>query len=74
MTCRGSNEISSYQLDFLRQQDKKGVSEVNLFSDDCVGQNKNTITHTQPLTCILTHLVVFYVIHTKSDSVTESGE
>ena len=44
--CRGSNEISSYLLDFLKQQDEKGVSEVTLFSDGCVGQNKNTITIT----------------------------
>jgi hypothetical protein len=40
---RGSREISSCLYKFLGTLDEKGVEHVQLFSDSCVGQNKNSI-------------------------------
>ncbi|XP_030831813.1 uncharacterized protein LOC115918229 isoform X2 [Strongylocentrotus purpuratus] len=43
ITKRGSNEIASYLLDYLREVDKKGVKEVDFYSDGCAGQNRNSV-------------------------------
>ena len=43
VTKRGSNEIASYLLDYLREVDGRKVEEVDLFSDGCAGQNKNSV-------------------------------
>nr|CAH7753579.1 unnamed protein product [Callosobruchus chinensis]CAH7761330.1 unnamed protein product [Callosobruchus chinensis] len=40
---RGSSEIATCLLMFLQECDTEGVQSVELFSDSCQGQNKNTI-------------------------------
>ena len=40
ITKRGSNEIASYLLDFLREVDGKGVEEVDFFSDGVPGRTE----------------------------------
>ena len=40
---RGSNEVASYLFKYLHILDERGVKEVELYADGCVGQNKNTI-------------------------------
>ncbi|CAG9771355.1 unnamed protein product [Ceutorhynchus assimilis] len=40
---RGSSEISTCVYNFLQHYDEKGTVTVNLFSDGCAGQNKNSI-------------------------------
>lgn len=40
---RGSSEIATCVFKFLQQCDTDGVESVDLFSDGCQGQNKNTI-------------------------------
>lgn len=42
-TKRGANEIASGLHDFLITKDKERAKEINLFSDGCPGQNKNSI-------------------------------
>lgn len=43
---RGSNEIASCVLKYLRQVDEEGKKHVVLFSDTCGGQNRNKIFST----------------------------
>lgn len=40
---RGASEISSCIFRFLRSCDEKGAESVDLFSDGCFGQNKNSV-------------------------------
>ena len=40
---RGSSEIASYVHSFLKDVDQQGITQVDLFSDGCSGQNKNSI-------------------------------
>ena len=40
---RGSNEIASNLYTYLQTLDTRGVEIVDLFSDGCIGQNKNSI-------------------------------
>ena len=41
-TRRGSCELSSYLHQYLQILDDRGIEFVDLFSDGCVGQNKNS--------------------------------
>lgn len=41
---RGSSEISTCLFMFLEIYDQEGVKAVDLFSDGCYGQNKNSVT------------------------------
>ncbi|XP_072168628.1 uncharacterized protein, partial [Diadema setosum] len=52
LTKRGSNEIASYVLDYLRLQDANGKQTVDLFCDGCCGQNKNSVLPSMAL-CFL---------------------
>lgn len=42
---RGSNEVASCLYDFFFKLSSKGISEVNLWSDNCGGQNRNRIVY-----------------------------
>lgn len=46
---RGANEISTCVSRYLCELDDRGLREVNLFSDGCGGQNRNTIVFTMLL-------------------------
>nr|CAI5819112.1 unnamed protein product [Callosobruchus analis] len=46
---RGANEVSSCVASYLRDLDDREMFEVNLFADDCGGQNRNTIVFTMLL-------------------------
>ena len=54
ITKRGACEIASYLHIYLCSVDKRGVKEVDLFSDGCVGQNKNSIVASM-LQCFIEH-------------------
>ena len=43
LTRRGSCEIASYLHKYLSNIDEQGVQHVDLFSDGCIGQNKNSV-------------------------------
>lgn len=38
---KGSNEISTFVLDYLQEMVKIGINNFNFYSDSCSGQNKN---------------------------------
>ncbi|CAH2092579.1 unnamed protein product [Euphydryas editha] len=40
---RGANEVASCVYDFIKDQSSKGVQTINLYSDNCGGQNRNRI-------------------------------
>lgn len=40
---KGSNEISSFVFDFIKNKVQEGFTEFNFYSDSCGGQNKNRI-------------------------------
>lgn len=42
-TRRGACEVSSHLHTFLTRQDSKGIKEVELYSDGCIGQNKYSV-------------------------------
>ncbi|KAL4719252.1 hypothetical protein ACJJTC_018955 [Scirpophaga incertulas] len=42
---RGANEVASCLYDFFSKLVSKGISEVNLWSDNCGGQNRNRIVY-----------------------------
>ena len=43
LTKRGANEISTYIFDYLTMLDDRGVETVDLYSDGCSGQNRNSV-------------------------------
>ncbi|CAH0397611.1 unnamed protein product [Chilo suppressalis] len=42
---RGANEVASCLCDFFSKLVSKGISEINLWSDNCGGQNRNRIVY-----------------------------
>lgn len=42
LSGRGSNEIGSALLHFLRNQNFENITKIKLFADGCAGQNKNS--------------------------------
>lgn len=57
MSRRGSSEVSSCVFLYLQDLDKRGHIKVNLFSDGCPGQNKNTI---------VASMLLFFIRNSKS--------
>ena len=55
ITKRGLCEIASYLLDYLREVDTKGVKEVDLFSDGCRSQNKNSVLPSMAIAFLRIH-------------------
>lgn len=49
LSKRGANEIATCVARYLRDLDDRGLREVDLFSDVCGGQNRNTIVFTMLL-------------------------
>ena len=41
---RGPNEVSTCQFEYIREQASKGVKQIEMFSDNCAGQNRNRFT------------------------------
>ena len=42
---RGSNEIASFLLDFISLRAGQGFKKLNMYADNCTGQNKNRMVY-----------------------------
>lgn len=51
---RGTNEVASSVINYIKQKAEEGKNIVFLMSDNCPGQNKNTIMATMMWHCMRT--------------------